>query len=149
MLRDRGMDTKICYVHGRLGGSARVVLGMDEYLDKEVIPDRIDFASFRKYNQRILRRADSAYMQWTKRFKAYGLDKREVMIFGHSLGLTDRDLLRRFMDVGLARTVVYYHSEDAFSERLANMTAMMGMDYVIERTGSEHNTLKFEDQCAL
>jgi hypothetical protein len=123
-----------------------MVLGMDEYLSNKKVESMTCFASFRKYNQRIFKRTDSSYMAWLRTFRDYRQDKREVIVFGHSLGASDHDILRQLMSLLSTRALICYHNEDSFNELLANMTAMMGKDYVIERTGSELRTLKFEDQ---
>lgn len=72
--------------------------------------------------------------------------RREVIIFGHSLGITDKDILKAFIMLPDTRTVVYYHNEESFSSQVSNMTAILGVDEVIARTGGEERTLEFKNQ---
>lgn len=65
------------------------------------------------------------------------LRKNEVMIFGHSLGLTDRDILKAFITLHDTRTVVYYHDEKLFSSQVSNLSSILGADELIVRTGGE------------
>ena len=70
----------------------------------------------------------------------------EVIIFGHSLGITDEDILKSFITLPNTRTLVYYHSEEAFSQQVSNITAILGKEEVIARTGGRDRTLEFRDQ---
>lgn len=74
------------------------------------------------------------------------LRRNEVVIFGHSLGLTDRDILRSIITLPDTRTVVYYHDEEAFSSQVSNLSSILGTNEVIARTGGEERTLEFRDQ---
>ena len=154
-LEKRGMNEAVtCHVHGQVNGNSPVVLGMDEYLSDDKISEYTVFASFRKYNQRIQRNTDNSYMQWIKDQWSYVTAAHEVIIFGHSIGASDWDLLRPLIKKGSSykasiegvRTAVYYYNDDAFSDILANITGMLDKDYVIERTGPVSCTLKFIDQ---
>jgi hypothetical protein len=73
-------------------------------------------------------------------------NRKEVIIFGHSLGITDKDILKAFVTLPDARTVVYYHNEESFSSQVSNMTAILGVDEVIARTGGRERTLEFRNQ---
>ena len=145
LLAARGVDIPICYVHGRLADDGRrhIVLGMDEYLPPESIKNYLGFAAFRKYNQRIMLKTDSAYLYWEDELRARADHRHEVIFFGHSMGTSDYDTLRRFMTLPNSRALVLYFDEEAFSERLTNITGMMGMDYVVGRIGGERHTLEF------
>lgn len=190
MLESRGISAEFCYVHGLVGdgnGKNGMVLGIDEHLDSGDIEAYVDFGPFRKYNQRVYKRADSSYMNWleearqpyenTRQLKAvendlilsssYGSDqtkrmqwqikkmmeneegnkrRKEVIVFGHSLGITDKDILWSFITLPDTRTVIYYHSEEAFSSQVSNLAAILGVDEVVERTGGANRTLEFRDQ---
>lgn len=71
---------------------------------------------------------------------------REVIIFGHSIGITDKDILRSFITLPDTRTVVYHHDEKTFSDQVSNMTAILGTDEVIARTGGKNRSLEFRNQ---
>jgi hypothetical protein len=122
-----------------------MVLGFSEKPNE--MKDRVEFASFFKYNQRIFKGCDSTYRDWANQTDVEGFtEPSELLIFGHSLGVTDGDIIRSFIKAPNTRTVVYYHDEDAFSEELANATAILGVDYVIDTTGGKNRTLRFAEQ---
>lgn len=72
--------------------------------------------------------------------------RKEVIIFGHSLGITDKDILKAFITLPDTRTVVYYHSDESFSSQVSNMALILGVDEVIARTGGRERTLEFRNQ---
>jgi hypothetical protein len=149
MLKDEGIDIDVCYVNGRIGdgrSTCRLVLGMDEYLDDDSVRLMTDFAMFREYNQRIYKHSDSSYTRWLRRYENQNTTSHEVIVMGHSLVASDYDLLHRVFSLPSMRTAIFYKDDDSFSDLLANMTAIMGKNYLIERTASDKRTLKFVDQ---
>lgn len=108
--------------------------------DDLLLSPSYDSPNMRMIRDRIAQAKESA--QQRKR-------RREVIIFGHSLGITDKDILKSFITLPDTRTVVYHHDEASFSEQVSNMTAILGMDEVIDRTGGEERTLEFRNQYKL
>lgn len=148
-LKNEGIEAEFCYVHGKIGDGKtrnRLVLGMDEYLNPEAVKNVIGFAPFRKYNQRIFKETDSNYMDWLDNIKEGQTLDRMLFIFGHSIGITDKDIIGPFVTANDMRTVLYYHNEDAFSNQVSNLTAIIGMDEMIKRTGGKRHTMEFRKQ---
>ncbi|MBO7673784.1 MAG: hypothetical protein J6S63_02090 [Atopobiaceae bacterium] len=151
MLAKEGIDVDVCYVNGRIGtaqdknATCKLVLGMDEHLDDADISSMTDFAMFRKYNQRIYKRTDSSYAKWLRAYEGEQVS-HEVILMGHSLTASDHGLLRRVFSLPGTRAAIYYKDDDSFGGLLANLTAMMGKDYLIERTLADKHTLEFVDQ---
>jgi hypothetical protein len=87
-----------------------------------------------------------SYIVSTKEKQRKQMKSSEVVIFGHSLGITDNDILKSFITLPNTRTVVYYHDEEAFSQQVSNITAILGREEVITRTGGQDRTLEFRDQ---
>ncbi|MBQ5967980.1 MAG: bacteriophage abortive infection AbiH family protein [Clostridiales bacterium] len=149
ILNDAGIKAEFCYVHGRIGDGKtknRMVLGIDEYLEPEKIRDLIGYAPFRKYNQRIFKGTDSNYMDWLDYIAEGKTLDRMLYIFGHSIGITDKDIIGAFVKANDMRSVLFYHSEDAFSDQVSNLTAIIGMEEMIRRTGGKTHTLEFRKQ---
>lgn len=72
--------------------------------------------------------------------------RRELVVFGHSLGVTDGDILESFITLPDTRAAVYYHDEEPFSSQVSNMAAILGMHEVVARTGGKCRTLEFRNQ---
>lgn len=149
ILRVAGIDGKICYIHGRIGNEKEknnMVLGMDEYLMDDEIMTHTGFASFRKYNQRIFKATDSQYMDWIEEIKNANDLSRMSLIFGHSLGLTDRDIFESFLKLNNMRTAVFYHNEDHLNMAVNNLTAIIGKKDMINWAGGKKHRIEFRDQ---
>ena len=149
MLKEAGISAEFCYVHGKIGDANsknRMVLGIDEHLGTEGIRNLIGYAPFRKYNQRIFKRTDSNYMDWIDNITEGGMIDRMLYIFGHSLGYTDKDIIGAFIQANDMRSVIFYHSEDTFVDQVSNLTAIIGMDEMIRRTGGSTHTMEFRKQ---
>lgn len=145
----------ICYIHGKLGNSAsrnRMVLGIDERLTPDEQEHLVAFAPFRKYYQRIYKETDSGYIDWLQQLKEQAADDNKgsvrILVFGHSLGITDKDALVPFLKLDNATTKVFYHTHESFGGLVANLTALLGMNEVIRYTGGTNATIKFVQQKA-
>ncbi len=119
--------------------------------------DRVPYEEARKLgerNERLLLasgntlEAGDARIRIARAKREYEKSKqlKEVIVFGHSLGITDKDILKSFITLPDTRTVVYYHSDESFSSQVSNMTAILGVDEVIARTGGRERTLEFRNQ---
>lgn len=72
-------------------------------------------------------------------------------IFGHSLDVTDRDVLRLFICNDNVQTKIFYHRKDEDDKRalgkiIKNLIQIMGQDELIRRTGGAHKTIEFVPQ---
>lgn len=149
MMKEAGIEAEFCYVHGKVGDGKsknRMVLGIDEHLGSEGIKNLIGYAPFRKYNQRIFKGTDSNYMDWLDNIKEGKTLDRVLYIFGHSIGITDKDIIGAFVTANDMRSVLFYHNDDSFSSQVSNLTAIIGMDEMIRRTGGKTHTMEFRMQ---
>ena len=140
-----GIKAQYCYIHGKIGngGKNTMVLGVDEHLTgKEYIP----FAPFCKYNQRIFKETDSNYMDWLRFIDEPEVLRRGLTIFGHSLGLSDRNVLKAFIMSRQMETTVFYRRSKTFTRMIGNLTEMIGRDEMIMRNGGNHRTMTFVKQ---
>lgn len=149
ILKSESIDAEFCYVHGKISKNHfrnNMVLGMDEYLKPEAVKRMIGFAQFRKYNQRIFKETDSNYIDWLDNIKTYTECNRILCIMGHSLGISDKDIIGPFVTAKNMKTILYYHNIDALNNQVANLTAIIGMDEMISRTGGKKHTIEFHKQ---
>ena len=149
VLKKEGIDAEFCYIHGKIGDGKsknKMVLGIDEHLEAEGIKNLIGYAPFRKYNQRIFKATDSNYMDWLDEIEDSKTLDRMLYIFGHSIGITDKDIIGQFIKASDMRSVLFYHNDDAFSNQVSNLTAIIGLDEMIRRTGGKTHTMEFRKQ---
>lgn len=83
--------------------------------------------------------------------------KHKVYIFGHSLDVTDRDILRELILNDNVHTIIYYcKKKDAngnydnggkdYGQKLANLVKVIGQNELIKRTGGGTKTIEFKLQ---
>jgi len=165
------------FIHGKADINNRIVtnnmvLGIDEYLPEDRKDIEIDFIAFKKYFQRIQKGTGSVYKTWVERIikdekakkvwlvdgKDHSRDNRHnLYIFGHSLDITDKDILRDFiLHDNVDTTVFYYERFDRegkgdngrkeLGQKIANLVKVIGQDELIKRTGGKTKTIEFKLQ---
>jgi hypothetical protein len=154
-----------------------MVLGIDEYLPKDRKDKETYFIGFKKYYQRILKSTGCDYVDWIDSIKeAYeeacykaascsgkmGNNSRKarptdfhcssnLYIFGHSLDITDGDILRALICNDNVNTKIFYYREKVDDKRtlekiISNLVKVIGQDELIKRTGGEFKTIEFIPQ---
>ena len=74
-----------------------------------------------------------------------------LYIFGHSLDVTDQDVLRMFICNDNVQTKIFYHRKNEDDKRslgkiIRNLIGVMGQEELIRRTGGAHKTIEFIPQ---
>ncbi len=154
--------TEICYLHGKANKDAKIescnlVLGIDEYLSEEQRNIELTFLSFKKFYQRIYKCTDNSYSNWLDEICdstpcGQRENEFELHIFGHSLDITDKDILEKFILNDNVQTKIYYYQRDKhdksdFSSKIRNLIKIIKQDKLIERTGGgSKNTIEFIPQ---
>ena len=74
-----------------------------------------------------------------------------LYIFGHSMDITDRDVLRLLICNDNVQTKIYYHRKSeqdkaALGGVIRNLVKIIGQDELIRRTGGAHKTIEFIPQ---
>lgn len=145
------------YIHGRVNhkhdlNSCDLILGIDEYLDDNEKNQYVDFIQFKKFFQRIYKSTSCSYKEW---LETYELHKKEfpksrrglnIYFIGHSLDVTDKDILKELILHEGANTIIYYHNQEALSRLITNLVKVIGEDELISRTGGYHGSIKFIQQ---
>lgn len=142
---------ELCYIHGKASDDMAknsVVLGIDDALpSNDDMQDVTAFAAFRKYYQRIYKNTDSQYLNWIKELSEKKLDsKRFLYIFGHSLCLPDKNIVMPFIQARGMITTVYYYNQDAFSEQLSNLLAVLDPPEIDKMISGPDRSIMFVDQ---
>lgn len=173
-LYDKLEKIKYDYIHGesRFNStleSNNMVLGIDEYLNKKSKDKEIDFIAFKKYYQRIYKKTGSEYKNWVDEIANSGYEnevalreqfpkqipyrefnsKHKLYIFGHSLDITDKDVLRDLILNDNVYTTIYYLNKGVMGQQIANLVKVIGQDELIRRTGGSTKTIEFKLQAKL
>ena len=69
-----------------------------------------------------------------------------LYIFGHSLDVTDKDILKSLILNDNAHTTIFYHNEEAHAKQIANLVKVIGQEELIKRTGGLYKTNSFQKQ---
>lgn len=97
---------------------------------------------FKNENDSVVKRFISKNLK-LKRYRKYF---HNLYIIGHSLDVTDADVLRTLIVNDNVKTTIYYHNEQSYHEKLSNLIKIIGKDEVIKRTSGKYQTIFFEDQ---
>lgn len=68
-----------------------------------------------------------------------------IYIYGHSLDVTDKDVLRSFIDYDNIKIVIYYLDENDLDTKIENLVKIIGHDKLIQRRGSARQTIFFRN----
>ena len=164
--------TNYDYLHGEiLKTENNMVLGIDEYLPSDRENKDIEFIAFKKYFQRIFKGTGCRYRDWvdiilSRRekeknimqqkninenehipFNYFSNDYRHMLyIFGHSLDMTDKDVLRDLILNDNVKTIIFYLDSDDLKSKIANLVKVIHQDELIRRTGGNTKTIEFRLQ---
>ena len=163
----------IDYIHGKADinntiESNNMVLGIDEYLGKKRRNKDIEFIAFKKYYQRIYKQTGSEYKRWVEIIKNQMQEiddkiknqhpvqipynkipnkyRNQLYFFGHSLDITDKDILRDLILNDNVYTTIFYVNKDVMGQQIANLVKVIGQDELIRRTGGSTKTIEFKQQ---
>ena len=161
-------NVKVCHIHGvcdenRATEDNDMVLGIDEYYhDLSEIMGNTDFAIFRKYIQRIRKKTDTSYADWVREIngvydnagdvwhcppeeiKNYYPDRvSEVWSYGHSLDVTDKDILQKFMESEATAVHVFSYDKPDEGELISKLLAFVDYNIVIAKSTASPRRLEF------
>ncbi len=84
--------------------------------------------------------------QIKKQVKREYLNEHNLYIFGHSLDVTDKDILRDLILNNILHTTIFYHSKEELGKKIANLVKVIGQDELIKRTGGNTKIIEFVQQ---
>ncbi len=124
-------EKEINQIHGNLKDN--IVLGINPDKNDEKDNLNTSFILFKKYYQRVLYKTDLTYIRLIKDLHIertvceeykYKIPN-ELVVVGHSLDESDRDIIEELFD--LSNTIkVYYHDENALSEYIKKLVSIFG-----------------------
>lgn len=149
----KGKSVEYDFIHGKALPShtletSSLVLGIDEYLTGEDKNNELQFLSFKKYYQRIYKSTGNAYLDWVADIQEQPLLRHILYIYGHSLDVTDKDVLKMLICNDSVHTKIFYHcrypdDKRALGQMIKNLIRIIGQNELIRRTGGRHRTIEF------
>lgn len=139
------------FIHGKAEilnnvDSNNMVLGIDEYLTGESVSKEINFIAFKKYYQRIHKETGCKYKNWIEQIQNNSIDKHNIYIFGHSLDITDGDVLREMILNENVTTTIFYYDKNTYGSQIKNLVQVISRDQLIQRVYGEHRSIVFKKQ---
>lgn len=129
-------EENIFYIHGNLKDESKnMVFGIPD--DKE---ENLDFVYFKKYFQRIQKKTGVVEQS---RFHANESERIPVNLhfFGHSLGLTDSDVIREITEMSDKMTI-YYLDQSDYESKVINLLHIFGKKDGVEKI--QNGLIEFE-----
>lgn len=122
-----GSDAQVFHIHGNV--NEKIVLGInpDQNDDKDTI--NTEFIAFKKYYQRTHYDSDVNYLRWLRDLRngGDGDSDMRLLVMGHSLDVTDEDIIRDLF--GLSTEInVLYHSNSSKSSLIRNLVNIFGKE---------------------
>lgn len=165
------MFVKFDYIHGKadvnkIVETNNMVLGVDEYLQGDDRNQDIEFIEFKKYFQRIHKETGCEYTKWLKEMEKGTIyqwestdkngaeaidwalretDFHKICFYGHSLDITDKDIIRSLILAKRTRTTIYYLDKEDYARKITNLVKIIGQDELISRTGGADRSIFFRE----
>lgn len=159
------------YIHGRATtentvDSNNMVLGIDEYLKGAARNENIEFIEFKKFYQRIHKETGCLYRNWVDAIESGGaitetiaiykeqektvretkqVNFHKVFFFGHSLDVTDKDVIRDMILSDKVKTTIFYRDKADYGQKITNLVKIIGQDELIKRTGGANKSIYFKE----
>lgn len=159
--------TNTHYIHGfaeikRPAEENNMVLGVNEYWEGSEKNFRTNFNLYKKFVQRIIKETGINYkstlLEMQSEFEnsrknqtfAYtGPQYSHVYIFGHSLDVTDGDILREVIRNPGVITTIFYKDKQQQANQIANLSKVLGQDELLKRTFSTFPSIIFQQQAGM
>lgn len=151
-------NIKYHYIHGKADIShtiddCNMILGIDEYLEGDEKNSDNEFIEFKKFFQRIYKGTGADYKKWINRgneikekMPSIRYDLDEIYILGHSLDVTDKDVLKELLLNQYTRIHIIYHDQKALADKIINLVKVIGQDKLIECTYTNKPKIEFVKQ---
>lgn len=157
------------YIHGcakarRPPKENNMVLGVNEYWDDYEKDTRTNFNCYKKFVQRIIKETGIGYKitlktmlseyEYSDLLHAKSKDDfdrkyNNVYIFGHSLDVTDGDILKEAMQTDGVVTTIFYRHKQQQANQIANLSKVLGQDELLKRVFSTTPTIIFKQQAKM
>lgn len=125
------------HLHGNIND--RIILGINPDDSDDLSTVDTSFISFKKYYQRVMNETDSEYLQWLSEIKQSD-EKISLMLFGHSLDVTDKDIVMELFSIA-KEIILLYHNNEAKASLISNIVKMYGMEGFLKLRSDQKLTL--------
>lgn len=159
-------NSKVFYIHGncdaeRPAEENNMVLGIDEYWDKDERDLHTNFTIFKKFAQRIQKHTGIENYKYLNEINKYYEDNKRtwtgdvditathpdgisyVYIFGHSLDITDKDILSGFIGADSTSVTVYCYDKGTEGELIANTIKLISEEQLLKKTNNFPSKLDY------
>lgn len=153
------------HIHGIITNNEQqgnLVLGIEEYLDKGNQSNKVNYAIFKKFVQRIRNETGNDYMKILKKIRCIYDENKNVFsgqkdpshdysdgisfahIFGHSLDITDKDILEEFLKSEATAVTIYCRDKVSEGIAIENILRLIDEETLIKKYLSTPSKIKFE-----
>ena len=162
-LYNKGM---VYHIHGetdenRPSEENNMVLGIDEYWQEDKKDEKTYFTIFKKFAQRIQKHTGNDGYRYLKKIKkifkrngkVWGGDVSTskdhpkgvscIYVFGHSLDVTDKDILSGFIGSNATAVTIYCRDRGTEGELIANTIKLIGEKQLLEKSNHSPAKLKY------
>ena len=123
-----------------------MVLGIDEYWSEEERDHHTNFTIFKKFAQRIQKKTGIESYKWFDEINSDYKNKNEVsevFVFGHSLDVTDKDILYDYLESDATSVTIYCKDKETEGEYIANVIKIIGEKRLLEKVNHYPPKLRF------
>ncbi len=137
----------VFHIHGECGKKENnMVLGIDEYWSEKECDKHTNYAIFKKFVQRIRKKTGTIHIKWLNEINNIYQTKNEmsdIYVFGHSLDITDKDILKEFFTSEATRIHIYCKDAETEGELIANVIKLMGEENLLQKVNQELPKIEF------
>lgn len=112
----------VIHLHGET--TSDIVLGVSADENDEIDVARTDFVAFKKYYQRVVYNTDVQYLAYINKLKKDN-EKISLMVMGHSLDVSDRDVINELFSMS-AEITIAYHKQNVIGGYVSNLVKIFG-----------------------
>lgn len=155
-------NIELDYLHGNVEINRNImennmVLGIDEYLEEEERNKKLYLIAFKKYFQRIYKKTGCKYKEWLEcvgdfqQKQGYKFLKKDeaflnnIYIYGHSLDVTDKDILKELLEFPYTQTIIFYLNKSEYAEKISNVIKIVGQDNLISSVYGKNPKIIFRE----
>lgn len=143
------------FIHGRARDKENyqynnMVLGINEYLNDDLKSNDLRFIYFKKYFQRIHKLTGARYLDWLEEIEngraIMNGEQDHIYFFGHSLDITDKDILQDLILKTTANITIYYYNHYVYATQISNLVQVLGQDRLIRLVSGPQGRIEFVEQ---
>ena len=133
--------SRVFHIHGDINNN--IVLGINPNEDDNIESIDTLFLCFKKYYQRVFNETDLGYINRINTIKSEinRLGMIDLLVIGHSLDITDKDILMELFDIS-HRITIKYHKKEVVASYIENLVTMYGKEGFDRLRTKKH--LRFE-----